>query len=224
MPASLNRLTTLLISYGLFFSFMSAGCSGFGPPDRPRHVEATALSQDRIYLTWTCTDEEIYVWPNPEPVTPQVSYYIYRDGSELADVEDLEYTDTGLVPDTLYCYRVSSYWDDSIFDWFYVQESDPSRETCEWTYPLNTVSGSVSLAGAGFEGVEVQLIRSLGFPSVSATTTTGAGGYFTFNDLENFQYEVLPVMDGYVFSPALYTLNLVNESATGIDFTASPAP
>ena len=217
------RSNSILMIMGVVSLMMSVGCSGIGPPDRPRNVEATALSQHEVYLTWTCTDEEYYPCWFCEPDTPRVSYFVYRDDREIADVDYLEFEDDGLSPDTLYCYRVSSYWNDIIYDWLFVQESVLSGEACTWTYPLNTISGSVSLSSAGLEGVQVELIRSLGFPTVLGTTTTGSGGVFSFDGLENSQYIVSSSLDGYMFSPEQYMFNLVNENAVDINFSAFEA-
>ena len=204
---------------------LASACSGIGPPDRPRNLEATALNQHEITLTWTCRDEEYYGtwWTSSED--PAVSYHVYRDGSQVADVGDPEYTDGGLFPETAYCYRVTSFWDEDLFDWLFVQESDRSAEACAWTYPLNVLAGSVLREGGqGLEGVLVELILGIGFPSVIGTTRTGPEGAFSFSALENSGYIVVPSLEGYVFDPEERSLNLVNEDAVGADFTAFPEP
>jgi hypothetical protein len=203
----------------LFSIVLGNGCSGIFPPDRPENVWATALSQHRVEVTWTCWDEEEYNWWG-EPTSSRVSYLVYRDGKQVADVEDPGWVDDGLDPETLYCYRVSSYWDE-ILDWIFVQESGKSQEACAWTYPLNAISGSVTLGSGGFEGVRIQLIRDLGFPAVLGTEATGPHGGYTFNDLENSQYVVEPSMSGYTFSPDNYQFNLVNQDAYNMDFSIS---
>ncbi len=214
-------LSPILI--GALFLILSSGCSNIFSPDRPRNVDATALSQHTIQVTWTCDDEEYYdLWGNQHG--DAVSYSVYRDGSLVADVGDLDYLDRNLSPDTLYCYRITSYWDEDVFDWFFLQESGKSQEACAWTYPLNTISGTVMLSDDGFEGVYVELVRSTGFPAVLATTTTDSGGDFSFTDLENFQYTVAPSMAGFMFTPGQYQFNLVNQDAAGIDFSAVPSP
>jgi hypothetical protein len=197
---------------GALIMILSSGCSNLLSPDRPRNVDATPLSQHVIQVTWTCDDEEYYdFWGNQSG--DAVSYSVYRDGRLVADVGDLDYLDRKLSPDTLYCYRITSYWDENIYDWIFHQESVKSQEACAWTYPLNTISGTVILSATGFEGVYVELVRSTGFPAVLATTTTDSGGDFSFTDLENF-----------MFTPGQYQFNLVNQNAYGVDFSAVPSP
>jgi len=219
---SLRSILSPAIMVILFLIF-SAGCTNLIPPDRPRNVDATALSQYEIGVTWTCIDEEYYDIFGTQ-YGDAVSYPVYRDGRLVADVGDPGYDDGNLSPDTLYCYRITSYWDENIYDWIFHQESDKSQEVCAWTYPLNTISGTVTLSGAGFEGVNVELISSIGFPTVLGTTTTATGGGYSFTGLENYGYIVAPSMAGYVFTPGQYQFNLVNQDAFGVDFLATASP
>lgn len=208
---------------GTLLLILTSSCSDIGPPERPRDVAATALNQHYIQITWTCVDEEYYDWWG-NISGAAVSYYVYRDGERVTSIGDPEYQDGNLAPETLYCYRVTSYWDDNVFDWFYTQESGLSQEACAWTYPLNTVSGTVTLDSAGLENVQMELIRSTGFPVVVATTITQPTGGYTFDDLENSQYTLVPSLPGYTFSPEQHQVTLFNENAAGVDFSALAVP
>ncbi len=217
------RSILILVTIGVLFLVFSSGCSNLIPPNRPQDVETTALSQNEIQVTWICIDEEYYdIWGNQQGDT--VSYAVFRNGNQVADVGDLGYDDGNLSPGTLYCYRITSYWEENIADVLFAKESDKSREACAWTYPLNSISGTVTLSGAGFGGVLVELIASAGFSPVLATTTTATDGVFSFTDLDNYQYIVEPSMAGFLFSPGQYQFNLVNQDAVGTDFSATPTP
>ncbi|UCG39037.1 MAG: hypothetical protein JSV00_02025 [bacterium] len=201
----------------------ASACSGVGSPARPEDLTATSLNQYEVELTWTCTDEETY-WYNWDYDAPAVSYFVYRDGDRVASVNDPWHTDLNLVPDTLYCYRVTSFWDEGITDWIFLQESRRSAEACAWTYPLNTVTGAVTLDSSGLPGVLVELIHDIGMGGVLGSTFTDAEGGYIFTGLENSRYVLDPSMPGFTFSPPQRTVILFNASASQQDFTAYPEP
>jgi hypothetical protein len=223
MSGGFSRSFPVPVMIASLFLFLSAGCWGYGPPERPRNVEATPLSQYDILITWTCEDEEHWDWWNMM-WSATVSYYVYREGKKIAHVGGLEYEDGNLTPDTTYCYHVTSYWVDLDYGLFGVEESDRSREACARTYPLNTISGTVTSGSIGLEGVQVELTRETGFPVVLEVKSTSPEGGYTFTGLQNFSYLVVPSLPGYAFSPDQYQFSLVNQDAYGIDFSAFAEP
>jgi plastocyanin len=81
-----------------------------------------------------------------------------------------------------------------------------------------SISGKVTLTGAGVSGVTMALSGTH-----SDNATTDAGGHYIFTGLDNGIYTITPGRTGYSFSPAdsLQTVNGANLSA--VDFTATPA-
>jgi hypothetical protein len=77
-----------------------------------------------------------------------------------------------------------------------------------------SISGAVS--GAVTSGVTVTLSGAAG-----GTTTTGAGGAYTFAGLGNGNYTVTPSLAGYSFSPVNRSVTIGGANQTGISFTAS---
>jgi hypothetical protein len=82
-------------------------------PSPPSGLTARAVSSNQIDLTWSeSTDDS---------GTP--AYRIFRNDSFLQNVNSTKFSDTGLNPDTQYCYRVYAYDSDGNI-------SDPSTEGC----------------------------------------------------------------------------------------------
>lgn len=198
---------------------LAQGCTALWPPARPENLDATALSAHEIELTWTCDDEE----PWYDTDAPYVDYAVYRDGRVVAYNGDLGYIDGGLAPDTQYCYRVRSYWADNFYDWIFPLESGKSNEACARTYPLGSVSGTVTLDGAGLAGVLVEISASLSGQPL-AGTTTGPAGQYAFPDLEENGYLITPTLAGYTFSPDYRSVQIRYWDVSGQDFTAVPEP
>ena len=74
-------------------------------------LTATAASSSAINLSWTKSSS--------------ATYTVYRDGTSIATVSGTSYTDTGLNPDTQYCYQVKAVKG---------SESKTSDEVCATTY------------------------------------------------------------------------------------------
>lgn len=83
------------------------GVNGILPPS---NVKATVKTLSSIELTWDAAEGAN-------------SYFIYRDGEEIANIKETTYLDENLKADTKYCYVITSMGVDS--------ESDPSEEVCE---------------------------------------------------------------------------------------------
>lgn len=66
------------------------------PPAAPTGVQAVAESPTDVNITWNA---------NPDAF----GYYVYRDGTLIADVMDTSYLDIGLTPGTTYTYTVRAY-------------------------------------------------------------------------------------------------------------------
>ncbi len=90
------------------------------PPSVPTNLTATAISSSQIDLSWTASTDNVGV----------VGYKIYRDGSYLKSVTTTSTSDTGLNPNTQYCYTVSAY--DAAGN-----ESDKSSQVCATTLSIS---------------------------------------------------------------------------------------
>ena len=83
--------------------------------------------------------------------------------------------------------------------------------------PTYTISGSVSGAGSA-----TMTLTSSG--NTVATVTTGASGStYTFNNIPNGSYTIVPSLSGYTFSPATASVTVNNANVTGTNFTAATA-
>jgi chitodextrinase len=69
------------------------------PPTSPTNLVTVPVSTDQISLSWNAaTDDGLLL-----------GYKIYRDGMHLQDTTATSFSDTGLNPNTQYCYAVSGY-------------------------------------------------------------------------------------------------------------------
>lgn len=69
-------------------------------PDEQAPPNTLPLSASSIQLTWL------------EPEAPNgiiISYIIYRNGTQIANISTLSYNDTGLTPDTVYSYVIEAF-------------------------------------------------------------------------------------------------------------------
>jgi fibronectin type 3 domain-containing protein len=78
----------------------------------PANLTATAKSTSSIELTW-------------DDVENAMSYFVYRNDVEIANITGTTYVDENLAYDTEYCYTVTAMGSSS--------ESDPSEEACTKT-------------------------------------------------------------------------------------------
>jgi hypothetical protein len=73
----------------------------------------------------------------------------------------------------------------------------------------------VTFSGSGLQGVTVTLSGAS-----SATMTTDSSGSFSFNNLANGDYTVIPSKTGYAFNLASSVQTVNNANITNINFTA----
>jgi hypothetical protein len=81
---------------------------------------------------------------------------------------------------------------------------------------MYTVSGKITLGGAGMEGVTVS-------DGAGHTTTTNSSGDYTLSGLIKGIYLITPIMRHYGFMQATSPV-VVDSSKTGVDFTAILLP
>lgn len=93
--------------------------------------------------------------------------------------------------------------------------ADPSKSASAASYEL---SGNFTVDGKALAGVTVTL------SGTDLTATTDADGNYTFTDLANGTYTVVPSLTGYVFTPISEVVTIDGSSAA-TDFTSTaPAP
>ena len=68
-------------------------------PSAPSGLTATAISTSQINLTWVASTDNVGV----------TGYRVYRNGAQVGTSATLSYSDTGLVPSTIYSYTVAAY-------------------------------------------------------------------------------------------------------------------
>ncbi len=79
--------------------------------------------------------------------------------------------------------------------------------------PTYSISGTITLNGAGLSGVTVS--------SGTASATTSSAGAFTLTGFPSGTYTVTPSLTGYTFSPASQSVTVSTANVTGVNFTAS---
>lgn len=78
----------------------------------PQNLTAAVKGSTSIELKWDAADNA-------------KSYFVYRNGNEIANITETTYVDENLTPDTEYCYTVSTMGD--------TEESEESEEVCAKT-------------------------------------------------------------------------------------------
>ena len=76
-----------------------------------------------------------------------------------------------------------------------------------------TVSGTITLSGAGLSGVTVS--------TTGGSATTNSSGAYTISGLANGSYTLTPALAGYTFTPASQPVTVNGANVTGINFTAT---
>lgn len=84
-----------------------------------------------------------------------------------------------------------------------------------FTVKLHSISGTVSDGSRPLRGVKMSLF---GTEKTARTNLTGA---YTFKDLPNGHYDVVPDKDGYLFEPFQQEVFVNGEDAIGVDFTGA---
>jgi hypothetical protein len=82
--------------------------------------------------------------------------------------------------------------------------------------PLSSISGKVTVDGAGIGGVTVS--------SGARSAITDSAGDYTLSNVPAGSYTVTPSGLGYVFSPASRTVTLGGSDSSGINFAVVMAP
>lgn len=217
------RFRKTVRTFALLTAFFIPGCNTLFDPPVPRHLTATPESPHEITLTW-----DIYLYGDDPG---DVGYKIFRNGERVDYTFGSSwslttwYEDSGLAPDTEYCYRVSSFYNADVIDFTnflldWQNDSAQSNEACAWTYPLGAVTGTVTADGIGLESIEIILVPAFPYGDASSVFTE-PGGYYIFQDLENGTYLLAPSDPGFSFIPESRETFIYNGDATGIDFEAS---
>jgi hypothetical protein len=165
-----------------FSGWMGSGCSGIGechllmnsdktvsayytipvptgadtiPPSTPTGITAAAVSSSQINLTWSASGDNFGV----------VGYRIYKSGVQIATVSGTAYSDTGLLPATLYSYSVSAYDSAGL-------NSTQSSSASATTFPVATGATNHYVSPTGT--AEWEQCTSIGTPCPLATANTNA--------------------------------------------------
>ncbi len=101
------------------------------PPTRPENLEVSASSLPQINLSWNPSADNVGV----------AGYTIYRNGAAIIKTDAIDYTDTGLLPNTQYTYQVAA------FDAAGNQSADSLPAEVSTSATLFTLS--VSVIGSG---------------------------------------------------------------------------
>jgi len=80
-----------------------------------------------------------------------------------------------------------------------------------------TLSGAITLNGAGLSGVTVS-ITGAGVGSIA----TGANGAYSFVGVRNGNYVITPSIPGYSFTPSSATFSVHDANIPGLNFSAAP--
>lgn len=97
-------------------------------PSIPTSLSAIAISTTQINLSWYASTDNKGI----------VGYKIYRDGTYIKNSATISTSDTGLMPDTQYCYTVSAY--DAVNN-----ESGQSPPACAKTNSIDPILAKTEL-------------------------------------------------------------------------------
>jgi len=129
-------------------------------PDVPPNVAAEAVTSIMIHVNWNAASGDV------------TGYNVHRDGALLKSVTALSLSDTGLQPDTQYCYQVSAFNTSGY-------ESEKSAQICATTpQVLDTVPPTVpeNLTAEAVSYTEINLTWT------ESTDNVGVAGYFIYRD------------------------------------------
>jgi len=175
--------------------------SDINPPSVPTDLTATAVSSSQIDLLWSASTDDAGV----------AGYMIYREGSYLKAVTGTSASDTGLSPDTPYCYTVSAY---DIAG----NESGLSTEACAITDGTDTYTISGTVYQFGCPNIEDTFPVPNATVSLSGaatgTTTTDSAGNYSFLGLANGTYTVTT---SGALMPVSKTVTVNGADITGVD-------
>ena len=177
------------------------------PPSAPSGLTATATSSSTVSLGWTASTDS----------TDFAGYQIYRKTGSgnytlIATVWNaVGYTDAGVAPGTAYTYEVIA---------FDAANNLSAASTVSVTTPapgalLHSVSGRVTYNGLGISGVTLNIIGT-GYGSA----TTDQNGYYSFPQVMNGSYSIIPSLAGNLFFPASQSFTVVDANITLPDFVS----
>jgi len=129
-------------------------------PSVPTNLSATAVSSSQINLSWSASTDDVGV----------AGYKVYRDGVQVGTSSTTSYSDTGLSPNTTYCYTVSAY--DATGD-----ESGQSSAVCATSLSTSTsVTWVKTYGGANYDYVySMQQTSDIGYVVAGQTSSFGSG-------------------------------------------------
>jgi hypothetical protein len=130
-------------------SSSDGGVADSTPPTIPANLLASAASSSEINLSWSASTDAVGV----------AGYKVYRNGVYLKAVAAISTSDTGLIGNVQYCYKVSAY--DAAGN-----HSAQSTEACAMT----PTGGAADQMGGSIQGTPLTLLT----PSVS---TLASGGF-----------------------------------------------
>ncbi|MHC4638609.1 MAG: hypothetical protein ACYTBV_14090 [Planctomycetota bacterium] len=129
------------------------------PPTTPTNLVANAISRFQIDLSWGASTDDYGL----------IGYKIYRDGVYLKSVTGTSASDTGLTPDTDYCYTVTAYDVETI-------ESAPSNQECVTTLPDFPPTAPANLFANAVSFFQIDLSWD------ASTDDYGIAGYKIYRD------------------------------------------
>jgi hypothetical protein len=177
-------------------------------PVKPSDLTATAVSEDKIDLTWTDNSgNELGFRIERSSDSGFSDHYLITVGKDVTT-----YRDSGLETNTTYYYRVRAYNNTGESDY----SNMANATTLQGTY---TVSGRITLDGAGLADVTVTLTAE----GITKTSITDTEGGYRFNEVINGTYSIAPYKDGHTFNPVSIMVTVSGADVSGKDFSAAVA-
>lgn len=104
------------------------------------------------------------------------------------------------------------------------------RQDSNQPLPVFSISGSITLSGAGLSGVSARLLRSTD-RAILSQVTTGISGAYLLNAEQSSSVIVSPLKSGYEFTPSETLISTINSNrtqnftaATSVTPSSSPTP
>ena len=178
------------------------------PPNPPTGlVLATPATSTTVVVSWNVSTE-----------ADLGGYRVFRDGSQIADVAKAQnFSDVSVSGGTTYSYTVKAYDTNGNVS----GASSPLAVTTPAAIPNTySISGSITLNGAGLSVVSVTVVN-LSDSTQTQTAVTDVNGNYFAGALPPGTYSITPVVTGFtVFTPGSRVLTVSNANVAGQDFTA----
>ena len=206
-PVAYTTSTIKGVQYAAFPAGIGSYQVSYGADTTPPSISgptASGIGTASATIAWTTNEASTSIvnyGTDPASVSSSVS------DSTLVTSHSIVLT--GLTPNTLYYYRVTSA--DAAGNTAIAPATDPPAS---FTTAAPFIAGTVSGVGAG---TTVTLSGA-----ASTTTTTSGSGTYSFSPLSNGTYTVTPTRAGYAFSPSSRTVTLSGTGVSGVDFAAVP--